>query len=156
MEHQDLEIKANTLYLSHNYLADINRIVNEFISISTIIISACITTFLPLVNDSHTALLVNSILGFYITIVITISKSIKPAERYQRHRIASQDYISLKSKIKYFSLQPDNLSVLDILHKFEKIRKESPFVSNLIYDKFKHTSLSSNHISPLTPHTEQV
>lgn len=154
MEHlNDFEIKANTLYLSHNYLANVNRIVHEFISISTIIISAFMTTFLPFISNS---ILVNSILGFYITLVTTISKSIKPAERYQRHRIASQNYISLKSKIKYFSLQPDNLSALDILHKFEKIRKESPFIPNSVYDKFTHTSLSSGHMSPLTPHTQQV
>jgi RPA family protein len=128
----DLEKKAECLNRCHNYLAKVYIIINEVISISVILVSGVITAFLPMI-DANTDVL-NSSLAFYIGVVTSISKSYKPAERYQRHRVASQGYISLTSKIKYENNDTEEFK-LDIISRFEILRKDSPFVSNKLYDK---------------------
>jgi uncharacterized protein YbcC (UPF0753/DUF2309 family) len=142
-EFKRLESKADALYKSHNHLADVHSILNEVISVSVIIVSAIITAFLPFLKQENiNVTLANSILAFYITFITTITKSYKPAEKHQQHRISSQKYLSLKSKIRNKMMQCDTViernipAVQEIIEKFEKLRKESPFIPNKTYDKF--------------------
>lgn len=133
-----LEVKAEAMFKSHSYYAKVYLIINEFITISVILVSGIITAFLPMIPDNTTVL--NSVLAFYITLVTSVVKSYKPAERYERHRIASQHYISLKAFIrgKIIAKEIEDIAhYQEIIKKFEDLRQESPFVSNKTYDRHK-------------------
>ena len=140
LEYQD---KAEALYRSHNELAYWFKISDEVISFNIIIVSSFITAFLPIfeTNGVDTTVL-NSVLAFFITIITTVSKSYKPAEKYQKNRVSSRGYLALKAKIKQKLNQnqvdqnTNTLKKLDeIIQKFEKLRKDAPFVHNKLYDK---------------------
>ena len=137
---QKFERKCNALTECHNYLGNVFKILNEVITISTILISAVITTFLPMINEETG--IANSVLAFSITLLSVFTKAYKPAEKYEQHRAASEQYIALRSKItqKIISSSPDDKnnidSIYEIITKFENLRKVSPFVDNKLYDKY--------------------
>lgn len=143
-----LEDKANALYKCHNYQATAYKISSDVFSLSVIAVSIIITTFLPMLKDTDTTL-VNSLLGFYITLVTTITKSYKISEKYEKHRKASQEYISLKARIRQKIIQSSgddqrNIPIInEVIQEFERLRKEVPFISNDLYDK---KCKENNHI----------
>ena len=137
---QKFEKKCNALTECHNHLASVFRIINEVITISTIVISATITTFLPMIDEPTG--IANSVLAFVITLLSIFSKSYKPAEKFEKHKLASQNYISLRSKISQKILtsssdETENIdSIYEVITKFENLRKVCPFVDNKLYDSY--------------------
>lgn len=136
-ELKNLENKADTLYKCHNSMAKRYKIISEVFNILIIIISGIMSTFLPLIEEDTE--LVNSILGYAITLITAIKVYFKPSDKHNMHRLSSQEYISLKSKIRQKIIQGENENNIELIQefitKFEKKRKDSPFVSNSLYDK---------------------
>ena len=136
-ELKNLENKADTLYKCHNTMAKRYKVISEIFNISVIIISGVMSTFLPLIEEDTE--LINSILGYIITLITAIKLYYKPSDKHNMHRLSSQGYISLKSKIRQKIIKGENENDNDLIQvfitKFEKKRKDSPFISNSLYDK---------------------
>lgn len=146
-ELKNLEKKAMALHKCHNYNASKYKKFDNLLSNATILLGLILTSVIPLIDiDLKSKEMVNTIVGIFVTIISAFTKSFKPAEKYEKHRYSSQQYISLKYKIRQKIIQahPDdqrNLHEIDEVTKnFESLRKECPFISDNLYDnQYKKT-----------------
>lgn len=141
----NLERTAFTLHKCHNNQAFLCKVYNEFIVISTILVSSFITIFIPLINnyegeESRSTQITNSILGFYISFITALSRFYNPAEKFQIYKTTSRDYLSLKYTIRQriISSSSENIiqSINDSIKDLEELRENSPFISDKLYNKF--------------------
>lgn len=140
----NLEKTAFTLHKCHNYKANLCKIYNEYIVISTILVSSFMTIFLPLIynfegNETKSSQIVNALLGFYISFITALSRFYKPAEFFQIYKSTSREYLSLKYTIRQRIIDTSgdiNLTINECIKDLEHLRENAPFINDDLYNKF--------------------
>jgi hypothetical protein len=138
----NLEKTAFTLHKCHNYKAHLCKIYNEFIVISTLLVSSFITIFLPLIynfngSESNSSQVLNALLGFYISFITALSRFYKPAEYFQIYKSASRKYLTMNYSIRQ-KIIDNSTSIIECIKDLERLREDSPFINDTLYNKFYH------------------
>jgi hypothetical protein len=138
----NLEKKAITLHKCHNYNAGKYKTIENSLANSVLIFGLVLTSVIPLIDvELKYKETINTLIGLCITLLTAFSKSYKPGEKFEKHRYSSQEYISLKYKIRQQIIKshPDDQRNIQEIEKvtmdFESLRKECPFISDTLYDK---------------------
>jgi hypothetical protein len=140
-----------SLYKSHNIKAKRNLYYGNVFNLLTIITTTFTgTASISILFKDYTLLkTTNVIVSYTIALLGMIQKQYNPIKRYQSHKNAAEEYLTLYYNIREyqtFHLQDDEHELTEYAKKIndllEQYRKNYPYISDNVYDKTKQKLLS--------------
>jgi hypothetical protein len=140
------EIVVLTLHECHKRYAFLFKRLSNFLTILNIVLGTITGTSSISIydtNDHPGFELMNIILVYVITLLTSCQKIIEPSKKYERFRIASEEYLTMFYEIRYkttFEIQNEEdlkQYVKQLNVDLEDKRIKFPFINDNLYDEYK-------------------